>query len=506
MRGRSVLMSNLMRNIKHICRCAGCILIWFTLSLQFTPLSAQTDVTVYQPVSGSFVRNINTGQFGQETGIVDVGDGIWSLFQTQYLLSAITHPLWSPNGQEIAFGFVGKYAGTVDFSDTTITFTTQSVENALNTPFEITFTRGWSADERSLTITYGAAGLNANHYLANIDLENNTVQEIRRWQADQQVTDMPLPPNVTSVTLEGESHIQRNPVFDDWIWMHFAGRGFYSNLNSDEPRRADINVLWNFRTNEYISLDALVPDLWLSPPAMDWSHDGTRLLLRAISQNRPDFYIVNFHFTPDEGVTLVERAIVEKRIPDHWLDAGSLFFSRIQGYEGGAAYVLGEIVNGEYRETPFFTLNGDQFQWESLGDWFMRADDAERDRLSCLFEWSLPTQLEIGDSPEVVSAEGLTLRSRSDRFSSAIQTLTQGTVVTVIGGDACSDGYRWWQVRLSDGTEGFVAEASTDEYFIEPVVAPPSHPSPNPARQTPTPSPSKYRCYHTQRGQHRCGL
>jgi hypothetical protein len=282
---------------------------------------------------------------------------------------------------------------------------------------------------------------------------------------------MPLPPNVTEVTLVGTRYIQRNSVFDDWLFMHFAGRGFYSNFASDQPRRADINVLWNFRTNEYISLDAFVPDLWLSPPSMDWSHDGTRLILHAISQDLRDLYIVSFHFTPDQGVTLIERAIVEERIPEHWLDAGSLFFSRIQIYEEGAAYVLGEIVNGEYRETPFFTLNGEQFRRESFGDWFMRADQAERDQLSCLFEWSLPTQLAIGDRPEVVSAEGLTLRSRPDRFSSAVQTLSQGTVVTVIGGEACSDGYRWWPVRLSDGTEGFVAEASTEEYFIEPVAA-----------------------------------
>lgn len=445
------------------------ILVWFALSLDITPLSAQTEVTVYQPVSGSFVRSINTGLFEEATGIVDVGNAVWSLFETTYLLSTIPRPLWSPNGLEIAFRFVGKHAGTVDFSSAIVTFTTEAVENDLNTPFDLTYISGWSADGRSLTVDYAAVGLRQN-YLANIDLENNTVQEIRRWRVDQQVTDMPLPPNATSVTLDGTYYIQRNPVFNDWLFMHFAGRGFYSTFDIGEPARADINVLWNFRTNEYISIDALVPDLWFDARFMDWSHDGTRMILYSFTQDLRDVYIVSFHFTPDQGVTLIDRAVVEDRTPQHWLDTGSLFFSLIQTYEGGTAYVLGEVVNGEYRETPFFTLNGDEFQRESLGDWFMRADDAERDQLSCLFEWSLPTQLVSGDSPKVVSAEGLTLRSRPDRFSSAVQTLSQGTVVTVIGGQACSDGYRWWPVRLSDGTEGFIAEASTNEYFIEPVA------------------------------------
>ena len=66
------------------------------------------------------------------------------------------------------------------------------------------------------------------------------------------MTDMPLTPNATSVTLDGTYYIQRNPVFNDWLFMHFAGRGFYSTFDIGEPARADINVLWNFRTNEYI--------------------------------------------------------------------------------------------------------------------------------------------------------------------------------------------------------------------------------------------------------------
>lgn len=459
--------------IKYLYHSMIYLLVWFALSLDMTPLSAQTEVTVYYPVSGSFVRARIIEQPAPQLGIVDTFNTAWTPIQVPY--SRTSRPRWSPDGESVAYKIIGIGAPSAVHNITSglDTFTTASLTNVL-TPFDLTDVMGWGNTSETLLIEYAQIldGLTSNLVLYDVNTVTNVSQEIHRWQTSVTTPDanIPLPPNVTEVKLEGTRYIQRNPVFDDWLWIHFSARGFYSTFDSSEPSRADINVLWNFRTNEYISLNALVPDLWFSARFMDWSHDGTRLVLYAVSQDLQNSYIVSFHFTPDQGVTLIDRAVVENRTPQHWLDAGSLFFSIVQNYEGGAAYVLGEIVDGEYRETPFFTLNGEQFQRESLGDWFMRADNAERDRLSCLFEWSLPTQLAIGDNPEVVSAEGLTLHSRPDRFSSAVQTLSQGTVVTIIGGEACSDGYRWWPVRLSDGTEGFVAEASTDEYFIEPVA------------------------------------
>jgi hypothetical protein len=462
-------MKTLIATLKRVRTVVSYGLICFVLSVYFTPTLGQGEVTVHQPVSGSFVRNINMRLLEEKTGIVDTGDSTWSLLETSYQLSASPRPLWAPSGQEIAFRFIGKHAGTVDVTDGSVTFITEDIENIINTSFDVTSIRGWFMNHSSLLVTYSAATLNTYTSMFIIDRENNTVEEIRSWQTNQQVADMPLPPNVTSMTLGEGYFIQHNPVFDDWLRIHFTGLGYYSNmLIADEPRGVELNVLWNFRTNQYISLDAIAPDLRLDARFIDWSHDGTRLLLQAISKDLKNVYIVTFHFTPDEGITLIERVIIENRIPEHWLDAGSLFFSRIQNYDGGAAYVLGEIVDGEYREVPFFTLNGEQFDRESFGDWFMRADEAERAELSCIFEWSLPTQLGIGDSPEVVSSSGLTLRERPDRFSPALRSLPQGTVVTIIGGEACSDGYRWWPVRLPDGTEGFVAEADTSEYFLVP--------------------------------------
>jgi hypothetical protein len=467
-------MGNMINSIKHISRGIWGILICVTLSLHFAPISAQSEIIVHQPVSGSFIRDREIGQPATQLGVIDTFEASWASFEIPY--STRSRPQWSPDGVSIAYARVRQEmpsASAIHNIEFNLdTFSTDSLINVLTTS-NFTQIMGWGNTSETILVGYVQIidAFTSNFVLYNVNTVTNMTQEIRSWSTTTSIETMnlPLPPDVVTINLEENFYIQRNPVFDDWMFMHFSGSGYYSNMtSSDEPRRADINVLWNFRTNEYISIDALTPDLWFDARFMDWSHDGTRLILQAFSQDRRNFHIVSFHFTPEGGLTFIDRAVVEERIPQHWLDAGSLFFSIIQSYDGGAAYVLGEIVDGEYREVPFFTLNGEQFSRESFGDWFMRADEAERAELSCIFEWSLPTQLGIGDSPEVVSSSGLTLRERPDRFSPALRSLPQGTVVTIIGGEACSDGYRWWPVRLPDGTEGFVAEADTSEYFLVP--------------------------------------
>lgn len=458
--------------ITQVHKSAGWYVLMLALSLTFTPTMAQSEVTVQQSVNGQFVRGTNVNQFGEETGVVNITDGTWSVLQTSTLLSVNPRPLWSPDGGEIAIRFVGEYAGVVSFSDNSIVFSTQSIESGLNVPFDVTYPRGWSADGNVLTIQYAAIG--GSHYLANIDFGANSVQEIRRWQVDEQVTDMPLPPNATSVHLNGIHQIERNPVFDDWLSMQLDGSGFYSTFDIGEPVNADINVLWNFRTNEYISLDALVPDLSISGSSGDWSRDGNHLILQARSRDLGDPYILVFYFAPDRGAALADWARVDNRSVQHWLDAGDLFFSSIQDYQGGAAYVIGEIVDGEYRETPFFTLNGDQFQFESSGDWYMQASEPERQRLSCLFEWPLVTRFSPGIAAQVVADHdiGLHLRQAPNRFSQQVGLLAESEIVTITGDAACSSGYRWWPVTTSQGLMGWAAEADRSEYFLQiPVMA-----------------------------------
>ncbi|HLA42571.1 MAG TPA: SH3 domain-containing protein, partial [Aggregatilineales bacterium] len=55
--------------------------------------------------------------------------------------------------------------------------------------------------------------------------------------------------------------------------------------------------------------------------------------------------------------------------------------------------------------------------------------------------------------------------------SNVLDTLSEGVIMTVIGVEpACKDGFLWWQVRLPDGREGYVAEGAGKNggYFLEP--------------------------------------
>jgi hypothetical protein len=62
------------------------------------------------------------------------------------------------------------------------------------------------------------------------------------------------------------------------------------------------------------------------------------------------------------------------------------------------------------------------------------------------------------------------LRSAADLYSEQVTLMAEGTPFTVLDGPTCADGYRWWQLQLDDGTTGWAAEASPDEYFLEPAA------------------------------------
>jgi uncharacterized protein YgiM (DUF1202 family) len=39
-----------------------------------------------------------------------------------------------------------------------------------------------------------------------------------------------------------------------------------------------------------------------------------------------------------------------------------------------------------------------------------------------------------------------------------LETIAEGTVFELIGGPSEADGYSWWQIRLDNGTEGWVVQ------------------------------------------------
>jgi hypothetical protein len=63
------------------------------------------------------------------------------------------------------------------------------------------------------------------------------------------------------------------------------------------------------------------------------------------------------------------------------------------------------------------------------------------------------------------------LRTAPAKSADTIVYLDTGTQFTVIDGPSCSDNWSWWNVRLDDGTTGWLAEGGddVDPYFICPV-------------------------------------
>jgi Bacterial SH3 domain len=69
------------------------------------------------------------------------------------------------------------------------------------------------------------------------------------------------------------------------------------------------------------------------------------------------------------------------------------------------------------------------------------------------------TGLAIGAAAWVREEGGKNLRRRSGPGTSSdvIDSLPPGTQVAVLAGPVEADGYHWWQVRVGDGREGWVA-------------------------------------------------
>ncbi len=77
----------------------------------------------------------------------------------------------------------------------------------------------------------------------------------------------------------------------------------------------------------------------------------------------------------------------------------------------------------------------------------------------------------VGQAGRVTFSTGVPSRLRSGPGLgySILQLLPEGTTFTVLTGPVCADSYNWWGVRLPSGVEGWMAEGSPGNYFLEPL-------------------------------------
>lgn len=86
---------------------------------------------------------------------------------------------------------------------------------------------------------------------------------------------------------------------------------------------------------------------------------------------------------------------------------------------------------------------------------------------------SVPSRLSVGQTAQVL--QRLNMRTQPAINAPLIQTNPTITQVEIIGGPVCTPvgdrAYQWWQIRLSDGKEGWSAESqlNSPSYFLEPL-------------------------------------
>lgn len=79
----------------------------------------------------------------------------------------------------------------------------------------------------------------------------------------------------------------------------------------------------------------------------------------------------------------------------------------------------------------------------------------------------------VGGYVRVAAPAGLSFRMNPATAGALIQVLDTGITLKVVGGPQEADGYTWWQLRtLDDDQEGWSADGSGEDVFLEPAAAP----------------------------------
>lgn len=84
----------------------------------------------------------------------------------------------------------------------------------------------------------------------------------------------------------------------------------------------------------------------------------------------------------------------------------------------------------------------------------------------------LPSIVAVGMAARTTIVDGRPLNVRdapNATTAAVVRIIPEDTRFTIIGGPECANSYTWWQIRLTDGVTGWVAEAGSEFYFIEPA-------------------------------------
>jgi hypothetical protein len=407
-----------------------------------------------------------TDSFSDEVTQFDAETGALQTIATR----ASDPAFWDPSGDRLSYR---KFDADVTYFDFAANTEVQIADLGFNDPDDLIYPVGWSHDSQNVIYSRAVIGIGTisttyEYYLLDWTTQTSTI--LGTYQTGSPLTGVPLKPELARIPLIGILQEKRNPVRDEWVAMQFL----LGDENEEEGTvlLIYVHVLWNFVTGQMISLDELFEDD-ISTSSLDWSADGKYLLVSTsgLSSQIESSQAHIVQFRSDDTLTIKASAHIGNHDgPYYFLDAGHLIVS----YDGDAAtadnesaFVIGEIIDGEWFETDFFRMTG----FYPLGDWRITASEEEKKTLSCTFDQTLPARLQVGERGRVAFTGGTPSRLRAEPGTNGavLLQMSEGTAFDVLATPECRDGYRWWHLGLEDDTVGYAAEATMEEYFLEPI-------------------------------------
>lgn len=82
---------------------------------------------------------------------------------------------------------------------------------------------------------------------------------------------------------------------------------------------------------------------------------------------------------------------------------------------------------------------------------------------------SPPTRLSVNRQALVINNPSVRMRADPGLEAVILQEVIIGTEINITGGPACVSDILWWQVHLTSGTVGWIAEGLSGSYYLEPT-------------------------------------
>jgi len=442
-------------------------IVFFVLSWNLEAF-AQTEVplavTIHTPVSGNWVYASNKNILK-----IDTFSGSTNTIYSD-AVNYMADPVLSQNGAKLAFSLGLQHVTILDITDNSL-ITLEKFQSQPQSGYAVPL--AWFNDGTS--VLYQAVKNQIIQYapvstmtLLRFDTTINSETVLKTYTTntiEPELINFGIPELNEPLSLQ---FVQLNPVHNNWAILTFE------NVQSG----LSYVFLWNL-TTEQLQYVPTISGVRIS--GVSWHPDGKRLLINGSTNSFIDVFISVIGFDPVLGAFTVLQQVsfgyddeFRNHRPIEWVGAGDIFITLDANIDSlDANFHLSQLIDGQFYTTPFFTYND---RTSSGDDWYFTGADQERWELSCLFDQTLPTQLQINMTARVAFTDGTPSRLRSEPSvtGDVLAQLAEGTTFEIIREPECRDGYRWWQVRLADGTVGFTAEADAETYFIEPIPVPPT--------------------------------